>query len=205
MSQASPITLMALEKAQGLQAKIFTRINEPSDTLHHFLKVLALSPTALSSYTELQTVNHNGSLDNLTGLRIALTLAALNQCQTSLALHTQNAREAGLNSSEIDSNRAGTSQDAKGAVAVQFARHLAKLSCNNPKVSEEQWQDIRCAGYSDADILEIISHVGMNLLGNAVEQASEIKSDLLPVSLNKTAKLNGFNKSNELIEAPNTA
>lgn len=186
MSQTSPITLMALEKAQGLQKQLFASVNKPSLGMHHFLKALALSPAALSAYSELQSINQNGSLDKFTGIRIALTLAAHNQCQSNLALHTVSAREAGFNSSEIDSNRAGTSQDAKGAVAVQFARNLANLSINSASISAEQWQDIRLAGYNDAEILEIISHVGMNLLGNALA----------------TEKLD---ESSELIEAPSTA
>ena len=166
MSQTSPITVMALEKAQGLQKQLLASFDKTSAGMGHFLKKLAQSPSAHKAYAELQTLNHNGHLDRLTGLRIALTLAALNQCQHSLSLHTVSAREAGLNSSEIDSIWQGTSQDAKGAVAVQFARNLANLSSNNDKLNPEQWHNIRNAGYGDSEILEIISHVAMNLLGN---------------------------------------
>jgi len=186
MSQASPINLMALEKAQGLQKQLLASLDKTSAGMGHLLKALAQSPTALNAYSELQSLNQNGHLDRLTGLRIALTLAALNQCQHSLSLHTVSAREAGLNSSEIDSIWQGTSQDAKGAVAVQFARNLANLSSNNDKLNPEQWHNIRNAGYGDSEILEIISHVAMNLLGNMLT----------------TSKLD---ESRELSEAPTSS
>ena len=196
MSQASPITLTALGKVQGLQKQLLASLDKTSAGLGHFLKVLAQSPSAHKAYAELQTLNHNGKLDRLTGLRIALTLAALNQCQHSLSLHTLSAREAGLNSSEIDSNRQGTSQDAKGAVAVQFVRNLANLSSNHQALSSQQWHNIRNAGYSDPEILEIISHVAMNLLGNMLTTAKEVESNFAPLNLNT------LDEKSELSEAP---
>lgn len=138
MSHASPITPAALEE---VNVKLYTA-HKHSGT---------------------------GSLDKFTKQRIALMLAELNQCQDSISLHTKRAREAGFNSSEIDSNRAGTSQDARGAVAVQFAKTLAiHQGSTTPEQLKnkypEQWQEVRAAGYSDSDIVDIIIHVDMNLL-----------------------------------------
>ena len=207
MNQASTITPMVLEKAQDLQKAIFANMNDTSTSLSDCLQELAQTPCALKDYDELQRLNFNGQLDAFTVLRIALTLAELNQCQTSLALHTASARQAGLNSSEIDSNRAGTSQDAKGAIAVQFARHLASHS----KVSAQHWQDIRRAGYSDCEVLEIISHVGMNILGNRLISMGIMNNHLFPIGLNPNSKVNKLIESKkvtvsgEQVKGPSTA
>ena len=197
MNQASPITCVTLEKAQGLQKALFANINDASTNLNHCLQGLAQSPAVLEDYAQLQSLNLNGHLDALTILRIALTLSEFNQCQSSLALHTASARQAGLNSSEIDSNRSGTSQDAKGAVAVQFARHLVRGSDHTQKVSPEQWQDSRRAGYSDGEILEIISHVGMHVLGNMLVSMNIMTNHSSPINLNKKSTLSEIKELNE--------
>ena len=197
MNQASPITSVILEKAQGLQKALFANINDTSTSLNDCLQELAQSAAVLEDYAQLQSLNLNGHLDALTALRIALTLSELNQCQSSLALHIASARQAGLNSSEIDSNRAGTSQDAKGAVAVQFARQLVRGSGHSQKVSPKQWQDIRRAGYSDDQILEIISHVGMHLLGNMLINIDGTESNFSLINLNKKSQLSELKELNE--------
>jgi AhpD family alkylhydroperoxidase len=158
-------------KKSALEEKALKNVGHSMNSLQ---KVLAHSPSALQAYTDLETLNQQGNLDRLTKQRIALTLAQLNDCTYSVSHHTRQAREAGLNSSEIDSNLAGTSQDAKGAVAVQFARTLATHKGN---VNPQQWQEIRQAGYNDSDIVEIIAHVGMNILGNLFGKACNLQND----------------------------
>ena len=197
MNQASPITSVILEKAQGLQKVLFANINDTSTSLNDCLQELAQSAAVLEDYAQLQSLNLNGHLDALTALRIALTLSELNQCQSSLALHIASARQAGLNSSEIDSNRAGTSQDAKGAVAVQFAQQLVRGSGHSQKVSPEQWQDIRRAGYSDGEILEIISHVGMHVLGNMLVSMNAMTNQSPPINLKRKSQLSELKELNE--------
>ena len=71
--------------------------------------------------------------------------------------HTAIGRKAGLNGAEIDANRAGTSHDAKAAVAVKFARSLA---AHMGEVTTAELIEMRDAGYSESDIVEVITHVG---------------------------------------------
>ncbi|CDH43762.1 hypothetical protein BN874_1300013 [Candidatus Contendobacter odensis Run_B_J11] len=68
-----------------------------------------------------------------------------------------------MNGAEIEANRAGTSQDTKAAVAVKFARALVE---HKGEVTNTELQSIRDAGFSEADIVEVITHVGMNILTN---------------------------------------
>jgi alkylhydroperoxidase family enzyme len=78
-------------------------------------------------------------------------------------------------------NRAGSSQDAKAAIAVKFARSLAE---HNGEVTTAELLEIRNAGYSDAEIVEIITHVGMtNILG----KASRVAIDFPKVALQKAS------------------
>jgi alkylhydroperoxidase family enzyme len=84
----------------------------------------------------------------------------------------------------MDANRSGGSQDEKAAVAVRFARSLVE---HKGEVTTAELQEVRSAGYSDADIVEIITHVGMNILTNILGKASRIEIDFPKVELRRAA------------------
>ena len=84
----------------------------------------------------------------------------------------------------MQANRAGTSHDAKAAAAVKFARALVE---HKGGVSTEEITEVRNAGYSDADLAEIIMHVGMNLITNIIGRSSRVEIDFPQVKLNSVA------------------
>ncbi len=150
----------------------------------NFLKVFANSPEALKAFLGLHGIANGGSLDLLTRERIALALAQQNSCQYCVSAHTAIGRKAGLDDAEIEANRAGTSHDAKAAAAVKFARALVE---HKGDVTNAELGDVRTAGYTDADIVEIITHVGMNILTNILGKASRVDIDFPKVELNLAA------------------
>ena len=77
-------------------------------------------------------------------------------------------------------NDAGKSQDAKAAAAVTFARQLVE---HTGEVTNDELDEVRQAGYSDAQIVEIITHVGLNLLTNILGKASRVEIDFPQVEL----------------------
>lgn len=125
-----------------------------------------------------------GSLDPQTRERIALALAEQNSCEYCLSAHTAIGRKAGLDNNEIDANRAGSSHDAKAAVAVGFARALV---ANMGEVTSGELAAMRDAGYSESDIVEVITHVGMNILTNLLGKAGRIDIDFPKVELKLAA------------------
>jgi uncharacterized protein YciW len=90
------------------------------------------------------------------------------------------ARKAGLDGNEIAASRAGASADARAAAAVKFARALA---AHNGEVTTAEIMEVRRAGYSESDIVEIITHVGLNLLTNIVGKASRVDIDFPKVEM----------------------
>ncbi len=176
----SRITVINQENASAEQKELLDAIESQLGMVPNFLKVLANSPTALRAFLGLHTIAGEGSLDAQTRERIALALAQQNACQYCVSAHTAIGRKAGLNGSEIEANRNGTSQDGKAAAAVKFAVALAKHS---GEVTTAEILAVRNAGYSDADIVEIITHVGMNILTNIVGKASQVEIDFPKVEL----------------------
>lgn len=180
----SRINLVTAEQANEQQQALYAAITEQLGMVPNFLKVFANSPAALEAFLGLHSIANAGELDGKTKERIALGLAEQNACQYCVSAHTAIGKKAGLTGDEMLANRDGTSQDAKAAVAVKFARSLAE---NNGEVTTAELLAIRNAGYSDAEIVEIITHVGMNVLTNILGKASRVEIDFPKVELKQAS------------------
>lgn len=176
----SRITTITNEIANAEQKELLNAIQSQLGIVPNFLRVFANSPAALRAFLGLHVIANEGSLEPQTRERIALALAQQNACEYCLSAHTAIGKKAGLNSEEITANRAGSSQDAKAAVAVKLARSLAE---HTGEITTAELIDARKAGYSDADIVEIITHVGLNILTNILGKASRLEIDFPKVAI----------------------
>lgn len=178
----SRINVVTDETANEEQQALFAAIHAQLGVVPNFLKILANSPAALRAFLGLHGIANEGSLDGQTKERIALGLAEQNECAYCVSAHTAIGRKAGLSTDEMNANRTGTSLDAKAATAVKFARSLSE---SKGAVSTTELLEVRAAGYSDAEIVEIISHVGLNILTNIIGKASRVAIDFPKVELKK--------------------
>lgn len=178
------INVVSNEGASAEQKALFEAIHAQLGMVPNFLRVIGNSTVALKAFLGLYGVAGAGSLDALTRERIALAIAEQNACQYCVSAHTAIGSNTGLSGDEMQANRAGTSQDAKAAAAVKFANALAE---HKGGVSQAEISEVRQAGYSDADIAEIIMHVGLNLITNIVGKASQLEIDFPKVELNRAA------------------
>lgn len=180
----SRISVIERDNANPEQLELLNAIEQQLGMVPNFLKVFANSPAALRAFLGLHGIAGEGSLDSQTRERIALAIAQQNECQYCVSAHTAIGRKSGLNNAEIEANRAGTSQDAKAAAAVKFARALVE---HNGEVTTGELLEVRNAGYSESDIVEIITHVGMNILTNILGKTSRIDIDFPKVELRKAS------------------
>lgn len=176
----SRINLVTTETASQEQQALFDAIQAQLGVVPNFLKIFANSPVALKSFLGLYGVAHEGSLEPLTRERIALALAQQNSCEYCLSAHTALGKKAGLSNDEINANRAGSSQDAKAAIAVKLARSLVE---HKGEIATAELIEARNAGFTDSDIVEIITHVGLNILTNILGKASRVEIDFPKVNL----------------------
>jgi len=176
----SRINVVDRDSASSEQQALFDGIQAQLGMVPNFLKVFANSPAALRAFLGLYAIAGEGSLDPQTRERIALALAQQNACEYCVSAHTAIGRKAGLDAAEIEANRAGTSQDAKAAAAVKFARALV---AHMGEVTTAELLEVRNAGYNEAQIVEIITHVGLNILTNILGKASRVGIDFPTVQL----------------------
>lgn len=178
------INLVTTESANPEQKALFEAIHAQLGVVPNFIKAFANSPAALKAFLGLHGIAGDGSLDPQTRERIALALAQQNSCEYCLSAHTAIGRKAGLDSAEIEANRSGGSRDEKAAVAVRFARSLV---AHMGEVTTAELVEMRNAGYSESDIVEVITHVGMNILTNMLGKAGRIDIDFPKVELQLAA------------------
>ena len=85
----------------------------------------------------------------------------------------QLAKKAGLDREEIANARRGSSADSKADAAVKLASSLNK---SRGSITTVEFTQAKEAGLSDAEIVEIITHVGLNFLNNILSNSMQVKN-----------------------------
>lgn len=167
---AAQPTLEAVKKQLGVVPNLF--------------RLVANSPAALEGYLGLNGALAKGAIDARTRERIALAVAEINGCDYCLSAHSYLGKNlAKLDDAEIAANRAGGSTDPKADAAVRFAATIVRTRGH---VADSDVQAVRMAGYSDAQLIEIILHVALNTLTNYVNEVAKTEIDF-PVVTAKAA------------------
>jgi len=137
-------------------------------SIPNMFRIISNSPQALEGYLGLNSALAKGKLPAATRERIALAVAQRNDCGYCLAAHTYlGTHLAKLDAAEITANRKGHSNDAKADAAVRFAAQIVE---QRGAVGPDAVKAVRDAGYSDAEIVEIVAHVALNTLTNYVNE-----------------------------------
>ncbi len=151
----------------------------------NMFRVISNSPAALEGYLSLNGALGKGSLDAQTRERIALAVAEFNGCSYCLSAHSfLGKNKARLDDAEIAANRDGRSHDAKAEAALRFALKVVEARGH---VSDADISDVRLAGYSDAEIVEIVLHVALNTLTNYVNEVARTAVDFPAITARRAA------------------
>lgn len=153
---------------------ILDSINKQLGVVPNFFRLVAISPAALAGMTTFSGALGK-TLDVKTRERIAIATAQVNGCDYCLSAHTY----VGLNLAKITPeeaalNRKGASGDPKADAAVRFARAVAQ---NRGKVSDADISAVKIAGFSEAQIIEIVAVVAENFLTNLINNVAETDID----------------------------
>ena len=181
MSRIQPVDLaLTVEPVTSILAEVERNLGG----VPNFIRVLAHSPAALRAFLGLHGIAGDGALEPLTRERIALTVAQQNNCEYCVSAHTAIGRKVGLDNAEMLANRQGGSADPRAAAALAFA---GALVANMGEVTTAEIEAVRAAGHDDAEIVEIIAHVALNIFTNLLGKAARIDIDFPRVALREAA------------------
>ncbi len=129
----------------------------------NMLATFAQSPIAFNAWATL-VGSMSKALDVKTRDSIGLAVSEVNGCNYCLTVHSFTAEHmAKLPAEEIILARKGHATDPKRDAAVQFARRVIET---RGQVSDGDLKAVRGAGFTDANVMEILGLVAMYTLTN---------------------------------------
>ncbi|MBV8657527.1 MAG: carboxymuconolactone decarboxylase family protein [Burkholderiales bacterium] len=119
---------------------------------------MANSSAVLTGYLQFGDALSKGELTAQDRETIALAVGQANSCGYCLSAHTLLGKGAGLTSDDIQAARAG-----KGSAVAELAQRIV---ATRGQLSDGELAAARAAGLSDAQILEVVAGVALNVLTN---------------------------------------
>jgi uncharacterized peroxidase-related enzyme len=162
---------------------------ECKPTLDAFTKNIGFTPNMMTTFAQSPIAFNawavllgslSKALDVKTRDSIGLVVSEVNGCNYCLTVHSFTADHmAKLPASEIILARKGHASDPKRDAAVQFARKVIET---RGKVSDADLKAVRDAGYTDANVIEIVALVAMYSLTNFLNNVFDPEKDFPAVA-----------------------
>ena len=141
----------------------------------NFFKQMSVSPASFKGYMDLSETLQGGSLDRKLQESIAVAVSDFNGCTYCLSVHSGLAEQEGLSEDEREQAQQFESEDPRRAAALHFVREVVE-SRGHP--SAEVLYEVKEAGYTDEQIMEMISNVALNTLSNYMNETIETEVDV---------------------------
>jgi len=167
-----------LSNAEGKSKEILDSIQKSRGKVPNLFKIMANSPASLVALTGFLKSMHGCVLPAKLQEKIALYVFELNNCNYCLSAHTLRAKKLGLSEEEMESARRGASSDVKEDAAIKFAGSIIAKRAN---MSDDDVSCLKDAGYSDAEIVEIIANVSLFIFTSYFNNIAETEIDFPPV------------------------
>lgn len=139
----------------------------------------AVAPSVLNGYLALSGAAEAGALPARVREQIALVAAGANTCDYCASAHEVLGKMAGLSPEDIARAYKADAADAKARAALQFARRIIDL---RGKVTDGDLQAVKSAGYTDGEVLEIVSNVALNIFTNYFNHVAGTEIDFPAVN-----------------------
>jgi uncharacterized peroxidase-related enzyme len=166
----------------GKAGQLFTAVQGKLGFVPNMMRVLGNSPAALEGYLELSGALAAGVLAPKLREQIALAVAEINCCGYCLSAHTLLGGKAGLTADEILNARRSAAADSKSDAALKLTR---AVTLQRGVIADSDLQASRVAGLNDAEIIEVVQHVALNILTNYTNNVAQTIIDFPEVKPGK--------------------
>lgn len=168
----SRITIQTIESAAPEVRPRLEKVKNTAGFVPNLLGVLATSPTAIETYQTVSGINARNGLTPVEREVVQITAATNNGCRFCSAGHARvAAKKLGVDQREIDSMRAKTAlADAKLDALAKFTTAVMD---NRGRVSDRELEAFRNAGYSEANVLDVLLGVSLASLCNYANNVAQ--------------------------------
>lgn len=140
----------------------------------------AQAPAALEAMLGLFKSLGRSSLGPKVGEQVAIAIAQTNDCGYCLSAHTAIGGMHGLDAATLAGARRGASPDAKTEAILKLA---LKIVDRRGKLDDAALAAARSKGVTDAEIVEVVAHVALNVFTNYLNNVAQTEIDFPVVSL----------------------
>ena len=177
----SRIVTPALETATGATAEVYAQIKKAAGSVPNtFAAIGAHGPAALKAVLQADGVLAVGSLSKQDQETIKLVVSEVAGCGYCVAAHSLLGKLTGLKPDVLRQIRAGEpTGDAKRDALVHFVRRLVRTSGT---ISEAEFQAIRAAGYTDAQLVDISLAIALTVFTNVFNRINDTDIDFPAVA-----------------------
>jgi uncharacterized peroxidase-related enzyme len=168
------ITQLDPTTATGKTKQLFDGVQAKLGIVPNLFRVFGNSPAALEGYLNFSGALATGVLSAKVREQIALAVAEMNYCGYCLSAHTYIGGKVGLNESEITAARKVEARDEHTAAILSLARSIV---IQRGELSEVEFQAARTANLTDAEIVETVANVAVNILTNYLNHVAQTVVD----------------------------
>jgi uncharacterized peroxidase-related enzyme len=139
-----------------------------------FLQVMANSPASLRAYLRADAALVRGQLTPRQRQQVALAVAEINGSSYSLSAHYHSGKSLGLTHQEMQLARNAAAADPKADTMLRFTRSVV---LQRGDISDEDFQALGKAGFNDAQIIEIVANIALNIFSNYFSSVAKTEVD----------------------------
>jgi uncharacterized peroxidase-related enzyme len=141
-----------------------------------FLQVMAHSPAALRAYILADAALVRGRLTRRQREQVALAVAEINGLSYRLCAHDEAGMNLGLTQKNMRLARKATAADPKAETLLRFTQAVV---LQRGEVSDDEFQALRKAGFTDEQIIEIVANIALNIFANYFNNVARTGVDFL--------------------------
>jgi uncharacterized peroxidase-related enzyme len=177
----SRLTAVNPAASEGKASALLGSVKAKMGVVPNMMKTMAHSPALLEGYLAFSGALAKGVLPAVVREQLALVVSQANGCEYCVSAHALFAGRAGLSPEQIAWAREGVAQDAKTQAVLSLALNILEARGD---VSDEELDDAREAGLSDAEIAEVVGHVTLSTLTNYFNNLAHTELDFPRVPVN---------------------
>jgi uncharacterized peroxidase-related enzyme len=170
----SRLTIVNPDTATDAQKDLFAAVKGVFGGVPNLFRVVGNSPAALEGMLGLFGGLGKTAISGQLREQIAMAVAQRNECNYCLAAHTAISKGAGIAADIVASARKGEAPVARDQAALTFAVSLVE---KRGKVSAAEVTAVKAAGFSDAEVVEIVATVVFNIFTNYINIAGDVDID----------------------------
>ena len=165
------------ETAEGKPREMMEGVKHKLGMVPNIMRIMANSPAGFGAYLGMSTALAGGSFSPVLREQIAILVGKLNGCDYCVAAHSFIGKNAGLSDEQVQNALNAKGSDARTDAVLNFVKVMVE---KRAEVTDEEVAALKNAGVSDAEVVELIAVVCLNIFTNYFNHVANTPVDFPP-------------------------